>query len=195
MPEPLVPSMLMGGALFGLVFSCEIGPELTCGVGVAAGVEGVSRGPPAPPDAASASASPMEPGPSAGVEAGFEKGLRDPAPGSVERRGGGGRRDSGGGNPGRPGRAVVGELGSFGRDGALAPGFERGSVGGFPKLGSADGIRPPHSTQNTAPSNPSAPQWGHRAERPAMVTAFLPLSPRRAAMKLPPLFAFSHAQT
>ena len=110
MPEPLVPSMLMGGALFGLVFSCEIGPELTCGVGVAAGVEGVSRGPPAPPDAASASASPMEPGPSAGVEAGFEKGLRDPAPGSVERRGGGGRRDSGGGNPGRPGRAVVGAL-------------------------------------------------------------------------------------
>jgi hypothetical protein len=38
-------------------------------------------------------------------------------------------------------------------------------------LGSGAGMRPPHSTQKAAPSSPSAPQWGHRAERPAMLTA------------------------
>jgi hypothetical protein len=185
MPEPLVPSLTVGTALFGVVGSGGgTGPELTCGVGVAAGAEGNSGGGLATPKAASASASVIEPGLPAGVEGGFEKGPRAPAPGKVERRGGGGRREGGGGMPGRGALGAAGELGSFGLGGAPNVGPERVSGGGAPKFGSADGIRPPHSTQNTAPSNPSAPQCGHRAERPAMVTPFLPSTSRGAARKL-----------
>src|SRR6187397_2351729 len=57
----------------------------------------------------------------------------------------------------------------------------RGGGGGGPlgRLASALGMRPPHSTQNAAPSNPSAPQWGHRADRPAMVVTVVPTTNTR----------------
>src|SRR5689334_8511264 len=103
MPEPPLPSPAPGAALFGVVGSGG-GTWLTWGVGV--GEEGNSRGGFASADATSASASVIEPGLPEGVDGGLENGPRAPAPGRVERRGGGGGRDREGGEPAMLGRGA-----------------------------------------------------------------------------------------
>jgi hypothetical protein len=123
------------------------------------------------PETASLKASAMDPGLAPGFGGGSER--KPPPPGKVERRGGSGR-DKLGGWPGALGRGGRGpSLGLAGVEGGGSGAVER-RPGGIPGSGapeaSAPGIRPPHSTQNAAPSNPSAPQCGQRADRPAMVT-------------------------
>jgi len=86
MPEPVVAGAAVGGAWL----LAPTGPISVVGVTAALGIEDVSRGACIEPSTASAKASKIEAGiADPGLGGGL---LRLPAPGSVERRGGGGGR-------------------------------------------------------------------------------------------------------